>query len=390
MRRSLQAIPIALVFVVTGAAQAANPVLTRAAARERARALSTLGRQLFFDRGLSASGQISCASCHDPAFAYGPPNGMPVQRGGKDLQQWGRRAVPSLRYLQAIPPFSEHYFDSESADDSIDAGPTGGLTWDGRVDRFRDQARIPLLSDYEMANQEPAQVVASAHKAPYAGALVRLSPASDVNSLFATILEALEDWQQDPEEFYPYSSRFDLWLAGQASLTEAELRGLRWFSDPRKGDCARCHIATRGQNGTPPQFTDFGLIALGVPRNRKIPANSNPQWYDLGVCGPERADLRDHAEYCGRFMTPTLRNVATRSVFFHNGVVHSLKEAVQFYITRDLHPGKWYPAGKFDDLPLRYVGNVETGAPFGNSRPALNDQEIDDIVVFLGTLTDRR
>lgn len=364
--------------------------MTRAEARERARALTALGRQLFFDRGLSASGQISCASCHDPAFAYGPPNGMSVQRGGKDLQEWGSRAVPSLRYLQSVPAFTEHYFDAEGPDDSVDAGPTGGLTWDGRVDRFRDQARIPLLSRYEMANDSEAQVVASARKAQYAPDLMRLAPAPDTASLFATILEALEDWQQDPWEFYPYSSRYDLWLAGKASLTEAELRGLRLFIDPAKGDCARCHIATRGQNGTPPQFTDYGFVALGVPRNRQIPANADAGWYDLGLCGPERADLRGNAEYCGRFVTPTLRNVATRGVFFHNGAVHSLREAVQFYATRDLHPEKWYPAGKFDDLPRQYVGNVETGTPFRTSEAALTDQEIDDIVEFLGTLTDQR
>ena len=70
---------------------------------------------------------------------------LPVQLGGKDMQQPGMRAVPSLKYLQAVPQFTEHYFESDDeGDDSIDNGPTGGLTWDGRVDRGRDQARIPL------------------------------------------------------------------------------------------------------------------------------------------------------------------------------------------------------------------------------------------------------
>ena len=67
--------------------------------------------------------------------------------GGPHLDQPGLRAVPSLRYLQAVPAFTEHFYDSEDeGDESIDNGPTGGLTWDGRVDRGRDQARIPLLS----------------------------------------------------------------------------------------------------------------------------------------------------------------------------------------------------------------------------------------------------
>src|SRR5262245_56041637 len=59
--------------------------------------LELLGRKLFFDRGLSASQRMSCATCHDPAHAYGPPNARPVQRGGKDLRAQGQRAVPSLR-----------------------------------------------------------------------------------------------------------------------------------------------------------------------------------------------------------------------------------------------------------------------------------------------------
>src|SRR6185436_3545900 len=142
-----------------------------------------LGRKLFFDPALSASGRISCASCHDPAFAYGPPNAQAVQRGGKDMQQWGRRAAPSLKYLQSVPQFTMHTFEAElSGDDSIDAGPTGGLTWDGRVDRRREQARLPLLSPYEMANESPERVVASARKSSYAAQLRRLSRGGSVGA----------------------------------------------------------------------------------------------------------------------------------------------------------------------------------------------------------------
>jgi cytochrome c peroxidase len=374
--------------VLTAVAIGQTPpaALSRAQAYERARALAELGRKLFFDPALSGSGKLACASCHDPAFAYGPPNALPVQRGGKDLQQWGRRAAPSLKYLQIVPQFTEHYFDSEiSGDDSVDGGPTGGLTWDGRVDRARAQARLPLLSPLEMANDAPAQVVASARKSKYATELMRLSRGPGVEAFFDTILTALEAWQQDYREFYPYSSKYDAWLAGEVKLSDAEQRGLQLFRDPEKGDCARCHIADRGANGTPPQFTDFALVALGVPRNREIPANADPGWYDLGLCGPERTDLRDRDEYCGRFRTPSLRNVAMRKAFFHNGVFHSLKEAVEFYVKRDGNPEK------FDDLPAKYHANVETGAPFGRpkgAKPALSDEEIADIVTFLGTLTD--
>ncbi|PZQ54442.1 MAG: cytochrome-c peroxidase, partial [Variovorax paradoxus] len=87
-----------------------------------ARVLTDLGRQIFFDASLSASGRMSCASCHDPAHAYGPPNALSVQLGGPALDRPGPRATPSLRYLETLAPFSEHHHDNDG-DDSIDAGP---------------------------------------------------------------------------------------------------------------------------------------------------------------------------------------------------------------------------------------------------------------------------
>ncbi|MEO8280782.1 MAG: cytochrome-c peroxidase, partial [Ideonella sp.] len=138
-----------------------------------------------------------------------------------------------------------------------------------------------------------------------------------------------------------------------------------------------------------PLFTDFGHIAIGVPRNLAIKANADPAFFDLGLCGPLRIDLADHPEYCGRFRTPSLRNVALRQRFFHNGAVHTLEEAVRFYVQRDAEPARWYgsSATRFNDLPAQYHANVNTEPPFG-SAPALDEAEIADIVAFLRTLTD--
>jgi len=376
-----------------------KPGLTRARAYRRAEALTDVGRRLFFDPALSASGKISCATCHDPDYAYGPPNADAVQQGGGDLKQRSFRAAPSLRYRQVAPSFTEHYFDGETTgDDSVDNGPTGGLTWDGRVDRGRDQARLPLLSKFEMANDNAERVVANAKKAGFFPALRALAGKNaGVEGIFSTILEALEAWQEDYREFYPYSSKYDAFLAGKTDLSPSERRGLLLFTSEDKGDCARCHPAAPGVNGTPPQFTDYGFVALGIPRNMDIPANSESGWYDLGLCGPERKDLQTKDGYCGRFMAPSLRNVALRKVFFHNGAIKSLQEAVAFYVLRDSKPERWYPLDKegrvikFNDLPQRYRPNVETAAPFGGkpgSTPALTDTEIGEIVDFLKTLTD--
>ncbi len=333
-------------------AQTSDPTLTRKQAYARATALQALGRKLFFDPSLSASGQTACATCHDQKHDFGPPNALAVQLGGKDMHQPGLRAVPSLKYLQVVPQFTEHYFESsDEGDESVDNGPTGGLTWDGRADRRRDQARVPLLSPFEMANERPADVVARVRVASHADELRKIfGPAifDDDAKVFAAITEALEVYQQDYRAFYPYSSKYDAYLAGRARLTPQEARGLNLFNDPAKGNCGNCHRSERGNDGTPPQFTDYGLIAIGVPRNRDIPANADPKFFDLGACGPLRTDLAGRAEYCGLFRTPSLRNVALRKTFYHNGSEHDLRKAIEFYVERDTAPGdgiRAMPAG---------------------------------------------
>src|ERR1700690_2894794 len=127
-------------------------------------AMTEIGRALFFDASLSASGKMACAGCHDPRHAFGPPNDAPVQPGGVDGHRPGVRAVPSLRYAQNIPPFTEHYFDDEE-DDGIDQGPAGGRTWDGRAQSVHDQARLPLFSAFEMANAGAEEVVGKVRRA---------------------------------------------------------------------------------------------------------------------------------------------------------------------------------------------------------------------------------
>jgi cytochrome c peroxidase len=363
-----------------------------------AAAMTAVGRALFFDRSLSASGQLACATCHNPARAFGPDNDLPVQRGGRDTGQAGVRAVPALTYAQNIPPFTEHYIDDEG-DDSIDQGPAGGRTWDGRSQSAHDQARLPLLSPFEMANADPASVVSKVQHGAYAAQFRETfgeGVFADRARAFKGVLLALETFQQTPAEFYPYSSKYDAFLRHQVSLTAAEARGLAAFDDPAKGNCARCHPSAI-RAGAFPQFTDFGYAAVGAPRNKGIPANGNISYFDLGLCGPLRTDFSDKKEYCGLFRTPSLRNVALRRVFFHNGIFRRLEDVVRFYAERDSRPQRWYPRAangavlKFDDLPAQYQRNLDREAPFGRNpgeQPALRDADIDDIVAFLRTLTD--
>ncbi|MBS0245796.1 MAG: c-type cytochrome [Proteobacteria bacterium] len=401
-RNCLHRLLVACVVTACGAALAQdNAGLTREQAYARAAALEALGRQIFNDASLSASGTLACATCHDPHNAFAPNNGLAVQPGGKDGEQTGFRAAPSLKYLQAVPQFTEHYYESDDEGDaSIDNGPTGGLTWDGRADRGNDQARIPLLAPFEMANPDEQSVALKLAAAPYAGDIKTLFGAdvfADPHKAFDAATKALSVYEQSPAEFYPYSSKYDFYLAGRARLTNQEARGLRLFNDEDKGNCGNCHRSARADDGSAPQFSDFGMIAVGVPRNRALAVNSDPNLFDLGLCGPLRTDLKSHDNYCGLFRTPSLRNVALRKTFFHNGAIKSLRDAVAFYATRDTDPGRWYPrradgtVAKFDDLPQRYWGNINNEPPFDRKpgdKPALTDREIDDIVAFLKTLTD--
>jgi len=321
-----------------------------------------------------------------------PANHLAVQRGGADGTLPGLRAVPSLKYHQAIPPFSERFFDNDG-NDAEDQGPTGGFDWDGRADSVHEQAAGPLLSPFEMANPSKDAVLARLRASPNAAALrAAFGPHlfDDPQRAWNALVLALEVFQQSPQDFYPYDSKYDAFLRGKATLTPQEARGLAVFNDARKGNCASCHISSI-KRGAFPQFTDAGLIAIGVPRNSAIPANAQPGFRDLGVCGPLRTDLKAHDDYCGRFRTPSLRNVALRGVFFHNGVYTTLADAVRFYALRDADPARIYGKGRYDDLPEKYQANLNVEAPFGGRRgdkPRMTEAEIADVVAFLGTLTD--
>ncbi len=165
----------------------------------------------------------------------------------RTCKQPGLRAVPSLTYLQVVPQFTEHYYESDDEGDaSVDNGPTGGLTWDGRADRGRDQARIPLLSPFEMANDDEAAVAAKIRQASYAGEFVKIfgdDLFKDDGKTYAAAIEALEVFEQSERDFYPYSSKYDAYLAGRAKLTAQEARGLALFNDPRTKAIARAATA---------------------------------------------------------------------------------------------------------------------------------------------------
>ncbi len=353
-----------------------------------------LGKHLFFDASLSASGQMSCATCHQPEHAYAPANTLAVQLGGEKLDQSGTRAVPSLRYLTYTPMFTRHYY-LPNAEGLEDEGPAGGFTHDGAVSTLHEQALIPLLSSNEMANLTAATVAKKIHSSSYFGEFQQVFDAqAEDDMILHQVGVALEAFQFEDPSFHPYTSKFDAVVSGNATFSEAEMHGYQVFNNPAKGNCAKCHIATVGAGGKPAQFTDFAFEAVGVPRNPAIPANKSPGYSDLGICGPYRKDMAKETQFCGMFKTPTLRNASERKVFFHNGYFHSMEEVVHFYAERDSKPEKWYPqkAGRiqmYDDLPRQYHANIDhANAPFSKTAGKLSEDEMNDLVTFLATLTD--
>ena len=346
--------------------------------------------------------------------------------GGPKLNQQGFRPAPTLTYLERHLPFSVGPDKDEDENSSVplqvalaigakhapktaqntaasaaNLVPQGGLFWDGRADTLQEQAIGPLLNPVEMANPNAASVAAKLRTRPYATLFAALfGPAilDQPDQLVSEAMFAVARYQIEDGGFHPYTSKFDYWLEGKARFTPAEMRGYLLFNDPDKANCGGCHLDRPTPDGIPPVFTDEQFEALGAPRNARLLANRDPAYFDLGICGPYRIDMAKDTQFCGMFITPTLRNVATRQVFFHNGVFTSLQQVMDFYAFRDVRPEKVYPSGpdgklaKYDDLPRQYWVNVDAvDPPFDRhpgDPPAMTEQDEADIIAFLRTLTD--
>ncbi|MDR2196023.1 MAG: c-type cytochrome [Gallionellaceae bacterium] len=369
------------------------------------------GRLVFNDTSLSdptntpAGGGQGCVSCHDPALAYTDPSTVNRDIGvspAVDPSILGIRNTPTIPYGIFAPPFS---FTA--------TGAVGGIVHDGRFINLEAQAAGPPLNQREMMNDTRAAYLLRIKQSTIYPELRRLlganlfdsfdnndddtSPA--VNTAYITLANAVAAFEREDASFQLFNSKFDASLNGRAQLTADEQAGLNLFNT----HCASCHPSTRPDQSlvnppTPPLFTDFTYHALGVPRNAKIPDNADPAFFDLGLCGPERADaatVRDQRpELCGAFKVPTLRNIAVTAPYFHNGFFATLEEVVEFYATREVTPERWYVDGvKYNDLTEQYRGNVNnTDVPFAlqtsTGQRAFSPAEAAQIVAFLRTLTD--
>lgn len=359
-----------------------------------------LGEKIFNDKNLSEPRGTACANCHQASTGFANLNGSRIGVPlGSLPNSFGTRSVMQNSYSSFTPPFSFRVLNG-------DVDPVGGLFWDGRADTMAQQAQMPFLAANEMNNKDGASVVAKIAAGPYAKAMTDMY-GKDIfknpSLAFTRVGEALAAFEAT-KAFQAFSSRYDDYIAGRVKLSPAEENGLKVFMDPAKGNCASCH--TMNPQSTKPTdnlFTDFAHYATGIPRNPAIPANANPSYFDLGLCGPNRTRPALSAnvpatvsieKFCGTFKMPSLRNVGERQVFMHNGVFSNLRDVVSFYATRDSNPKRWYGAAAVpNDLPLVYQANiVRDRAPLNRAAgagPALSEKEIDDVVAFLKTLSDR-
>lgn len=338
-------------------------------------AVAALGEQLFNDATLSSSGTQACASCHDAATGFSDPdNALPVSAGAV-AGLFGTRNTPTASYAAFVPPLGATLEDGEVL-------WLGGLFHDGRVDTLEQQAQKPFLNPVEMNNASPAAVVARLRTSPVAASFVAVYGADALDPgqealAFERIAAAIAAFERTPA-FAPFNSRFDDYLAGRGTLSPQELEGMAVFVRADKGNCAACHSIARGPNGEPPLFTDFTYDNLGVPRHPDT-AFFAADFVDDGLAATLVARGEPGAEALrGKFRVPTLRNVARTAPYMHNGVFGSLREVVEFYNTRDTAPGRWGAT----EVPAT-VNHDELGSL------GLSDRDIDALVAFLNTLSDR-
>lgn len=378
--------------VPTPAPVPATAAATSQAQRER------LGQLIFSDTNLSEPRGTACVACHQPNRGFagnnGSRTGVPVGSTGV----LGLRNAMTNAYGGFVPKFGFQIEDGE-----LEA--VGGHFWDGRADTLALQALGPFLNPVEMNNANAKAVIDKIAVSSYAnlfkqefGANVFANP----DTAFTQVGVAIEAFERSTA-LQSFSSKFDAMVQGKTQFTAAESRGMALFMDPNRANCAGCH--TMNVTSGKPQdslFSDFSYYATGIPRNAEIPANADPAFFDLGLCGPNRSKPTLPANapagssvesFCGKFRMPTLRNAAERPVYMHNGVFKDLREVVRFYSTRNSAPRVWYgPSGIPNDLPTAYLGNLEvTKAPFNRRRgdgPVLSDAEIDDLLAFLRTLSD--
>jgi len=241
--------------------------------------LAQLGEQLFFDRQLSKSRDISCASCHAPHLGFADGRRTALGHEGAE----GPRNTPHLLGIALVP----------------------ALMWDGRASDLESQALLPIVNPVEMALDLPTLLRRLRQDSVYPARFAEAFGDSEIN--LQRLGAALASFQRGIEA---PRSRFDDFIEGQPqALNDQELRGLHLFRT--QGRCMNCHS---GAQLTQHEFHQIGISFLGRPRQ------------DLG-----RQAVTGKAEDMGSMRTPSLRGLTRTAPYMHQGVVPTLRGVVDLY-----------------------------------------------------------
>jgi cytochrome c peroxidase len=235
----------------------------------------SLGEKLFFEPRLSASGLISCGTCHNPALDWS--DGLP-RAVGHQMKVLARR-TPSIANLA----WGELYF------------------WDGRAASLEEQALGPITSAEEM-NLTPTELVARIQGIPaYRPLFDAAYPGEGITP--ETIAKALASFERS---VVSGPSAFDRWVAGDDDAISASAkRGFALFEGEAR--CATCHSGWR--------FTDDSFHDIGVPGDDRGRAKIL-----------EGLPVLEHA-----FKTPGLRDIARRAPYMHDGSEATLDAVIELY-----------------------------------------------------------
>lgn len=234
-----------------------------------------LGRQLFFDRGLSSDRSISCSSCHKPELAFSDGFSIAIGIGGRK----GNRSAPAL----------------------INRAYGRSFFWDGRARTIEEQVLQPIQNPVEM-NLTLDELVARLNADPGYVRDFRKVFGDEISSnrvaqALATFIRTLRSG----------NSPFDRFQNGEPAALSTEARhGLRLFRG--KANCAACHPG--------PNLTDELFHNTGVSWGKG----------DLG-----RSRVTGNETDRGRFKTPTLREVARTAPYMHDGSIATLDEVIEHY-----------------------------------------------------------
>jgi cytochrome c peroxidase len=309
-----------------------------------------LGERLFFDGRLSADGTVACASCHDPARAFA--DGRPVSIGIDG--RVGQRNSPTI--LNAL--YNKAQF------------------WDGRVSTLEQQAALPIVNPSEMGQPSlDAAVRQIASLEEYREAF-RVVFGHPVNA--QDLVRAIATYERTLVSF---DSPFDHFIAGDTSAIDAAAKH-GWNLFNTKAACNKCHALSETTVDTT-NFTDFDYHNIGIGILRHHVAESAHQAERQLAEGTleqvDRAAIESDLSVLGRFLvtkkpadiaafrTPNLRNVLVTAPYFHDGSQATLWDVIDHYNKGDGLKDPWLDE---DIQPL-----------------ALTESEIDDLVVFLASLT---